>query len=77
MKVDEAGRDWMIGMGERDRRLLALVGMTPKQAGRNAAQAEDESVPDPLTGRVHDGFHLGSTHRVGGGFHDEPAGLVP
>lgn len=74
MEVAGPGCVWM---SERDRRLLALVGMTPEQAERNAAQAEDESVPDPLTGRVHDGFHLGSVHRVGCGFHDEPAGLVP
>lgn len=48
----------MTGMSERDRELLALVGMTPEQAEREAAQAEDESVPDSLTGRVHYGLHL-------------------
>ena len=47
-----------MSMSERDRELLALVGMTPQQAERNAEQAEDETVPDPLTGRVHYGLHL-------------------
>ncbi|MCH4837670.1 ribbon-helix-helix protein, CopG family [Bifidobacterium pseudocatenulatum] len=43
---------------DRDRALLELVGMTPEQAEREARMAEDESVPDPLTGRVWYGLHL-------------------
>lgn len=54
----------MSGMSERDKALLALVGMTPEQAESNATRAEDESVPDRLTGRVHYGLHLAQ--------HEEP-----
>ena len=41
-----------------DEELLALVGMTGEQAERDAALAEDETTPDPLTGRVFYGLHL-------------------
>ena len=35
-----------------DEDLLRLAGMTMEQAEREAILAEDESVPDPLTGRI-------------------------
>lgn len=35
-----------------DEDLLRLAGMTMEQAEREAMMAEDESVPDPLTGRI-------------------------
>lgn len=45
-------------MSERDKELLRMVGMSEQQAERNAAQAESESEPDGLTGRVYYGLHL-------------------
>lgn len=50
-----------MSVSRRDEELLALVGMTPEQAERDAREAEDEdeTIPDPLTGCVHHGPHLG------------------
>ena len=41
-----------MSMNERDKELLRMVGMSEQQAERNARQAESESEPDGLTGRV-------------------------
>lgn len=40
-----------------DKQMLALVGMTPKQADKIADSAEDETQPDNIV-RVYHGFHL-------------------
>lgn len=45
---------------KRDQELLALVGMTPEEVERDADLAEDEDLPDPLTGRIYYGLHLPS-----------------
>lgn len=47
-----------MSVSRRDEELLALVGMTTEQVERDAREAEDETIPDPLTGRVHYGLHL-------------------
>lgn len=47
-----------MSMSERDKELLRMVGMSEQQAERNARQAESESEPDGLTGRVYYGLHL-------------------
>ena len=47
-----------MSMSERDKELLRIVGMSEQQAERNARQAESESEPDGLTGRVYYGLHL-------------------
>ena len=45
-----------MSMSERDRQLLAMVGMTEEQAERNAEIAE--SIPDGLVGPVYYGLHM-------------------
>lgn len=37
---------------------MAFVGLTAEQSERDAERAEDETCPDPLTGRVYYGLHL-------------------
>lgn len=43
---------------KRDQELLKMIGMTPEEVERAADRAEDENIPDPLTGRVYYGLHL-------------------
>lgn len=45
-------------MSERDKELLRMVGMSERQAERNAVRAESEHEPDGLTGQIHHGLHL-------------------
>lgn len=46
------------GFSERDRQLLAMIGMNEEQVLADEKMAESETVPDDLTGRVHYGLHL-------------------
>lgn len=48
----------MNAMSERDRRLLTQFNMSQTQVEQNAAQAENETTGDELTGRVYYGLHL-------------------
>ncbi|WP_131268819.1 ribbon-helix-helix protein, CopG family, partial [Bifidobacterium longum] len=48
----------MSDFSERDRQLMALVGLTEEQVLADERMAESEAVPDDLTGRVHYGLHL-------------------
>ena len=48
----------MSDFSERDRQLMALVGLTEEQVLADERMAESETVPDDLTGRVHYGLHL-------------------
>ena len=45
----------MSDFSERDRQLMALVGLTEEQVLADERMAESETVPDDLTGRVHYG----------------------
>ena len=45
-------------MSERDRELLAMVGMTEEQAESNAKIAESETESDGLVGPVYYGLHM-------------------
>ena len=47
-----------MSMSERDRQLLAMVGMTEEQAERNATIAESETIPDGIVGPVYYGLHM-------------------
>lgn len=47
-----------MSMNERDRQLLAMVGMTEEQVERNAEIAESETIPDGLVGPVYYGLHM-------------------
>lgn len=47
-----------MSMNERDKQLLAMVGMTEEQAERNAEIAESETIPDGLVGPVYYGLHM-------------------
>ena len=46
------------GFSDRDKELLAMVGMTEEQVLADERMAESETTPDDLTGRVYYGLHL-------------------
>lgn len=50
-----------MSISERDAALLEIIGMSEDQVARDAANAEDETVDDPMTGRVWYGLHLART----------------
>lgn len=53
----EASKD-ANGFSERDRRLLAMAGLTEEQVLKDEAIAESETIPDGLVGPVYDGLHF-------------------
>lgn len=55
---DEPAEEAVMSMNERDRQLLAMVGMTEEQVERNAEIAESETIPDGLVGPVYYGLHM-------------------
>ena len=48
----------MNGFSNRDRELLALVGLSEERVLADERMAESETEPDDLSGRVHYGLHL-------------------
>lgn len=48
----------MNGFSNRDRELLALVGLSEERVLADERMAESEIEPDDLSGRVHYGLHL-------------------
>ncbi|GDZ51307.1 hypothetical protein MCC02034_18430 [Bifidobacteriaceae bacterium MCC02034] len=54
----------MSDFNERDRQLMALVGLTEEQVLADERMADSETVPDDLTGRVHYGLHLTEPTRL-------------
>ena len=48
----------MNGFSNRDRELLALVGLSEERVLADERMAESETEPDALSGRVHYGLHL-------------------
>lgn len=48
----------MNGFSNRDRELLALVGLSEERVLADERMAESETEPDDLSGRVYYGLHL-------------------